>query len=334
MIASGFRLTHGWISKVWKLSRWLAQRAWFRVKLWQSKHSVSHVASCFFFLGQNYLFFYVILFISILFLYYFYLIFIILVFCQGSGGFRVGSGWFRVSSGWFRQVPVGSGRFRVGSVFYIHPKVSGRKTIQSQHCESQFVPVWTDFFFLVPFKESRFPLFGISIQAGKRSSRSITERSCATGIDFFYKAQASNFQRRPWSAAANQLGMNAPESFSNLACFKHHSLLRKERPWKPTRDETRWPFSSKQQQAGWSTSSQARERRKISPPSSATEFTHSVFHRCEFSDWNTFLSSQVFEQFVGIYEPNAPSFRVFDPRGVTRVNSQDSLSNFVQSQWK
>ena len=53
------------------------------------------------------------------------------------------------------------------------------------------------FFFLVPFKESRLPLFGISIQAGKRSSRSITERSCATGIDFFYKAQASNFQRRP-----------------------------------------------------------------------------------------------------------------------------------------
>ena len=36
-------------------------------------------------------------------------------------------------------------------------------------------------FFLVPFKESRFPLFGISIQAGKRSSRSITERSCAAG---------------------------------------------------------------------------------------------------------------------------------------------------------
>ena len=64
-------------------------------------------------------------------------------------------------------------------------------------------------------------------------------------------------------------------------------------------------FSSKQQQAGWSTSSQARERRKISPPSSTTDFTHSVFHRCEFWDWNTFLSSQVFEQFVGIYEPNA-----------------------------
>ena len=31
-------------------------------------------------------------------------------------------------------------------------KVSGRKTIQSQNCESQFVPGWTDFF-LVLFKE-------------------------------------------------------------------------------------------------------------------------------------------------------------------------------------
>ena len=55
-------------------------------------------------------------------------------------------------------------------------------------------------FFLVPFKESRFPLFGISIQAGQRSSRSITETSCATGIDFFHNAartQAFNFQQRP-----------------------------------------------------------------------------------------------------------------------------------------
>ena len=37
-------------------------------------------------------------------------------------------------------------------------------------------------FFLVPFKESRFPLSGISsIQARKRSSGSMTERFCATG---------------------------------------------------------------------------------------------------------------------------------------------------------
>ena len=77
----------------------------------------------------------------------------------------------------------GAGRIfnHVETFFYAEArKVSGRKTIESQHCESQFVPGWTEFF-LVPFKESRFPLFGISIQAGKRSSRSITERSCATG---------------------------------------------------------------------------------------------------------------------------------------------------------
>ena len=185
------------------------------------------------------------------------------------------------------------------------------------------------FFFLVPFKESRFSLFGISIQAGKRSSRSITERSCATGIDFFYKAQASNFevlQQISWVWMLQKVlqiwHVLTPFSTSEREVVKTNAR------WNPV------TFSSKQQQAGWSTSSQARERRKISPPSSATDFTHSVFHRCEFSDWNTFLSSQVFEQFVGLYEPNAPSFRVFDPRGVTRVNSQDSLSNFVQSQCK
>ena len=80
-------------------------------------------------------------------------------------------------------------------------------------------------------------------------------------------------------------------------------------------------LSSKQEQAGWSTSSQARERRKISLPSNAPDFTHSVFHGCKFWDWNTFLSSQVFEQFLGIHEPKAPSLRVFDPMGVTRISS-------------
>ena len=84
------------------------------------------------------------------------------------------------------------------NLFYAEDrKVSGRKTIQSQHWK----PILSGldrFFFLVPFKESRFPLYGISIQAGKQSSSSITERSCATGIDFFHKTQASNFQQRPW----------------------------------------------------------------------------------------------------------------------------------------
>ena len=102
-------------------------------------------------------------------------------------------------------------------------KVSGRKTIQSQHCESQFVPGWTDFY-LVPFKESRFSLFGISIQAGKRSSRSITSklkdlaRQVRQGLISFTKHE------RPVSSedlevfhVENQLGLNAPESFANLS---------------------------------------------------------------------------------------------------------------------
>ena len=74
--------------------------------LWQGKHSVSHVLSSMFIFSlikttHFYLMFFS--FIFILFLYYYFnVIFIILVFCEGSGGFRVGSGWFRV-------VPGGSG---------------------------------------------------------------------------------------------------------------------------------------------------------------------------------------------------------------------------------
>ena len=63
-----------------------------------------------------------------------------------------------------------------------------------------------------------------------------------------------------------------------------------------------------------------------------------ILHILCFTDVNseteTFLSSQVFEQYVGIYEPKAPSFRVFDPRALLELISHDSLSNLVQSQWK
>ena len=36
----------------------------------------------------------------------------------------------------------------------------------------------------------------------------------------------------------------------------------------------------------------------------------------------------VFEQYFGIYEPKAPSFRVFDPGGVTRINFTWQLVKF------
>ena len=100
-------------------------------------------------------------------------------------------------------------------------KVSGRKTIKSQHCESQFVPGWTEFF-LVPFKESRFPLFGISIQAGKRSSRSITERSCATAK---LKTTASRLkyfissEKVPWPTT-----VTAKSFYSRQNQFRHGKI--------------------------------------------------------------------------------------------------------------
>ena len=105
--------------------------------------------------------------------------------------------------------------------------------------------------------------------------------------------------------------------------------LRKERPWKPTRDETRWPLVRNNNKPAEVLHSKRESEETIRPSSSATDFTHSVFHRCKFWDWNKFLSSQVFEQYVGIYEPKAPSFRVFDPRGVTRINFTWQLVKFA-----
>ena len=83
--------------------------------------------------------------------------------------------------------------------------------------------------------------------------------------------------------AANQLGLNAPESLQIRNSLTPFSTSERE----AVKTNERWNpviFSSKQQQAGWTTSSQARERRKISPPSSAPDFTHSVFHGCKFWD--------------------------------------------------
>ena len=70
--------------------------------------------------------------------YYFHFVFLLLLFRfyyfgflsrfrgfrVGSVGFRLFPGRFRVVPGRFRVVPAGSGRFRVGSVFYIYPRFS------------------------------------------------------------------------------------------------------------------------------------------------------------------------------------------------------------------
>ena len=103
--------------------------------------------------------------------------------------------------------------------FYVEArKVSARKTIQLQNYESQFFPGWTDFY-LVPFKESRFPLFG-----KKYSSRQ------SDALDPSLKDLArqglisSTTHKRPICSedlvvlyAASQLGLNILESLANSA---------------------------------------------------------------------------------------------------------------------
>ena len=95
-------------------------------------------------------------------------------------------------------------------------KVSGRKTLQSKHCESQFVRGWTDFF-LVLFKEIIWDkVFKLPDEALNSSLKDLARQ----GLISFTK------HKRPISSedlevlyAANQLGLNPPESFANLAWF-------------------------------------------------------------------------------------------------------------------
>ena len=58
---------------------------------------------------------------------------------------------------------------------------------------------------------------GQSIQAGKRSSKSITKRSCSTGPSDKHKRPISSEDLEVLYAATDQLGLNPPESFANSA---------------------------------------------------------------------------------------------------------------------
>jgi len=75
-------------------------------------------------------------------------------------------------------------------------------------------------FIWFPSKKAVFNHSRYSIQAGKRSSGRIAERSCATGIDFLHKTQApiSNKDLEALYRAI-QLGVNTPESLVNTAWF-------------------------------------------------------------------------------------------------------------------
>ena len=95
-------------------------------------------------------------------------------------------------------------------------------------------------FFLVPFKESCFALFKPGNEALDPSLKDLARQGL---ISFTQHKRPISSEDLEVLYAANQLGMNAPESLSNPAWFWHYSLLWKERPWKPTRDEIRWPLA-------------------------------------------------------------------------------------------
>ena len=87
-------------------------------------------------------------------------------------------------------------------------------------------------------------------------------------------------------------------------------------------------FSSKQQQAGWSTHLK-RESDEKSVHLQALQTLHILY----FTDVNSETETHFFlVKFLNssseLYEPNAPSFRVFDPRGVTRINFTWQLVKF------
>ena len=114
-----------------------------------------------------------------------------------------------------------------------------------------------DRFFSGSLQRKPFSIFEISILAGKRSSRSITKRSWATGTDFFHKGNKGPIFSEDLEVldASNQLafGLNAPESFANSAWFKT-ILYFGERGREKQRE---------MKQASWSTSSQASDEKSV-----------------------------------------------------------------------
>ena len=197
----------------------------------------------------------------------------------------------------------------------------------------ELIPSGLDrFFFWFPSKKAVFHYLGQVFKLANEALHPSLKDLARQGLNSFTK------HKRPISSkdlgdlyAANQAGSECSRKYirHGLTPFStsEREAVKTNARWNPV------TFSSKQQ-AGWSTSSQAREWQKISPPSSATDFTNSVFHWCKFWDCNTFLSRQVFEKYVGIYEPKAPSFEFLIQGALRELISHDSLSNVLQSEWK
>ena len=156
-------------------------------------------------------------------------------------------------------------------------------------------------FVWIPSKKAVFHYSGKSIQTAKRSSKCITERSSATGIDFFHKEQSSNFQWRSWSLLCSKSAWSEyPRKSCKFGMVLHHSVLRKVRPWKLTSRETRWPSAQKNNKpAEVLHLKRESEIKKVHFQRKSFKcsrlFTYSVFHGCNFffsprsNNWNDLI---------------------------------------------
>ena len=113
--------------------------------------------------------------------------------------------------------------------YYVARNVSGRKTIQSQH-RKIFVQGWTNVY-LVPAQRKPFSIIqDKEIKTAKKPPDASLKDLARQGLIYFRKHE------RPVSSkdlealyAANQLGLNTPESrHGKYSMVLHYSLLRKE----------------------------------------------------------------------------------------------------------
>ena len=95
-------------------------------------------------------------------------------------------------------------------------KVSGRKTIQSQHRESQFVPAGQIFFWFSSKKIIRDKIFKPANETLNPSLKDLARQGL---ISFTKHKPPISSEDLEVLYAANQLGLNPSESFANSAWF-------------------------------------------------------------------------------------------------------------------
>ena len=188
------------------------------------------------------------------------------------------------------------------------------------------------FFFRFPSKESRFPFFGISILAGKQSSRSITERSCATGIDFF-KSTSVQFPAKTLKSSMQQISLvwmlqKVLQIRHGLTPFStsEREAVKTNASWNPV------TFSSKQQQPA-----EVLHLKRESDEKSVHLQVLQILHILCFTDVNSETEIHFFlVKFKNSrsedMNQNRQVFEFLIQGALRELISHDSLSNLVQSQ--